>query len=126
MYATLFGVTKSTLLLAIRNNHLIGWPGLTIASVNKYLQETPATAKGHLDQHRMNLGSTTSTSIIHNTPCIRNHFEPTKQLPPSLIIAETRKHISTLLVHSPIHPPVALLTYSYFMITIAKLSLPSL
>ena len=61
-HATLFSPTKSTLLVAIRNNHLMGWPGLTIANANKYLQETLATAKGHLDQHRMNLRSTSNTS----------------------------------------------------------------
>ena len=61
LHATLGSPSKSTLLHAIRNNHLIGWPGLTIDNVNKYLTETPATAKGHLDQHRQNLQSTNET-----------------------------------------------------------------
>ena len=51
LHATLGSPSKSLLLHAIRNNHLIGWPGLTLENVNKYLDETPATAKGHLDQH---------------------------------------------------------------------------
>ena len=67
MHVTLFSPTKSTLLTTIRNNHLIGWPGLTIVNVNKYLQETPATAKGHLDQHQMNLQSTSSAPTILDT-----------------------------------------------------------
>ena len=62
LHATLGSPSKSTLLHAIRNNHLIGWPGLTVKNVNKYLTETPATAKGHLDQHRKNLQSTTNTN----------------------------------------------------------------
>ena len=60
IHASLFSPSKSTLLQAIRNNNLIGWPGLTIANVQKNLTETPATAKGHLDQHRSNIQSTTS------------------------------------------------------------------
>ena len=61
LHATLGSPSKSTLLHAIRNNHLIGWPGLTVKNVNKYLNATPATAKGHLDQHCQNLQSTTET-----------------------------------------------------------------
>ena len=52
LHAALFSPAKSTLLKAIHNNHFIGWPGLTTANVTKFLDETPATAKGHLDQHK--------------------------------------------------------------------------
>ena len=58
LHAALFSPSKSTLLQAIRNNNLIGWPGLTVDNVTKYLSETPATAKGHLDQHKTNIRST--------------------------------------------------------------------
>ncbi len=51
LYATLFSPSKSTLLQAVMNNNFLGWPGLTFENVTKYLSETPATAKGHLDQH---------------------------------------------------------------------------
>ena len=65
LHAALFSPAKSTLLKAIKNNHFIGWPGLNVKNVEKYLLETPATAKGHLDQHRSNLQSTNikSTSM---------------------------------------------------------------
>ena len=81
---TLFSHTKSTLLVAIRNNHLIGCPGLTIANANKHLQETPATTKGHLDQHRMNLRSTTNTT---NLQIVHDYSEPyrTKQTIATLV-----------------------------------------
>ena len=69
IHATLFSPSKSTLLNAIRNGLLSGWPGLTLDNVNKYLAKTTATAKGHLDQHRMNLQSTTRPrSHLHSPP----------------------------------------------------------
>ena len=76
LHATLFSPSKSTLLQAIRNNHLIGWPGLTVENVNKYLDETPATAKGHLDQHRKNLQSTgkhNSNDLTQAEPFEKTH-----------------------------------------------------
>ena len=65
-----------TLIHAIRNNHLLGWPGLTIENVNKYLTETPATAKGHLDQHRQN---TQSTKTINKPYYVNNDILPTTE-----------------------------------------------
>ena len=84
------------MLQAIHNNHLLDWPGLTIENVNKYLDETPATAKGHLDQHRMNIKSTKITStepigkfrtnqtiatIIDNTKLTKAYFDLTGPFP---------------------------------------------
>ena len=66
VHAALFSPSKFTLLKALRNNNFIGWPGLTTQNVEKNLDETVATAKGHLDQERSNLRSTTS-SILDNT-----------------------------------------------------------
>ena len=74
LHATLFSPSKSTLLQAIRNGLLGGWPGLTCANVTKYLTETTATAKGHLDQHRMNLQST-NHQTSHNH-LLSNDFSP--------------------------------------------------
>ncbi len=58
LHAALFSLAKSTIIKALQNNHFTGWPVCTPDNVHKYLQDTPATAKGHLDQHRKNLQST--------------------------------------------------------------------
>ena len=71
LHAARFSPTTTTLLQAIHNNHLLGWPGLTTANVKKYLQETPATAKGHLDQHKKNIQSTKNIQqMLHNDDII--------------------------------------------------------
>ena len=62
LHASLFSPTKSTLLTAIKNGNFIGWPGFSFENASKHLSETPATAKGHLDQHRQNLQSTKHSS----------------------------------------------------------------
>ena len=58
LLASLYNPTKYTLLQAIKSVNFIGWTGFTSDNANKLLNETPATAKGHLDQHRNNLQST--------------------------------------------------------------------
>lgn len=55
---TLFGPTEATLRTAIRNKHLITWPGLTQELLTKGLPQSEATAKGHMKQQRQNLQST--------------------------------------------------------------------
>jgi hypothetical protein len=37
-------------LQAVKNGHLITWPGLTEQAVNKHLKLTPATAMDHMNQ----------------------------------------------------------------------------
>ena len=54
---TLFGPTEATLRTAIRNKHLITWPGLTQELLTKGLPQSEATAKGHMKQQRQNLQS---------------------------------------------------------------------
>lgn len=49
IYASLFSPTKSTLLQAIKNKNLITFPGLTYKNAKRYLKETIAIAKGHLE-----------------------------------------------------------------------------
>ena len=61
LHACLFSPRIQTLLQAIKNNNMITWPGLTIRNVKKYMKETIATAKGHLDKNRKNLRSTKKT-----------------------------------------------------------------
>ena len=58
IYASLFSPKKSTLLEAIKNNNLSTFPGLTYKNAQRYINETIATAKGHLDRTRKNERST--------------------------------------------------------------------
>jgi hypothetical protein len=48
----MFSPTLTTLQHAIRNNHLVGFPGLTLSALRDFPPTTVATAKGHLDQNR--------------------------------------------------------------------------
>jgi hypothetical protein len=79
----MFSPTKSALLQAVKNGHLITWPGLTEQAINKYLKMMPATAMGHLNQRRQNIRSTSKASITSDmedealTPTglgSKNHF----------------------------------------------------
>ena len=53
-----FSPTKSTLIKAIKNDQLLGVPGLTVDAVNKHLPTSTATIKGHMHRERKNLRST--------------------------------------------------------------------
>jgi hypothetical protein len=46
------------MLQAVKDGHLITWPGLTEDAINKHLKLTPATAMGHINQRRQNIRST--------------------------------------------------------------------
>jgi hypothetical protein len=59
----MFSPTKSALLQAVKNGHLIACPGLTEQAINNNLKMTPATAMGHLHQSRQNIWSTSKASI---------------------------------------------------------------
>jgi hypothetical protein len=59
----LFSPTKSALLQAVKDGHLIMWPGLTEDAIHKHLKLTPATAMGHMNQRRQNIRSTSKTLI---------------------------------------------------------------
>jgi hypothetical protein len=67
LHKSLFSPTKSAMLQAVKDSHLITWPGLTEDSINKHLKLTPATAMGHMNQRRQNIRST-SKSPIANSP----------------------------------------------------------
>jgi hypothetical protein len=54
----LFSPTKSAMLQAVKDGHLITWPGLMEDSINKHLKLMPATAMGHMNQRRQNIRST--------------------------------------------------------------------
>jgi hypothetical protein len=58
LYKALFIPTKSALLQAVKNGHIVTWPGLTEEAIHKHLKFTPATAMGHMNQRRQNIRST--------------------------------------------------------------------
>jgi hypothetical protein len=63
LHKYLFSPTKSALLQAVKNGHLVTWPGLTEEALNKHLKLTPATAMEHMNQRRQNIRSTSKTPI---------------------------------------------------------------
>jgi hypothetical protein len=58
LHKAVFSPTKATMLQAVKDGHLITWPGLTEDAINKHLKLTPATAMGHMNQRRQNIRST--------------------------------------------------------------------
>ena len=60
LHAVCFSPSPSTWIEAIKRNYFITWPGSTAKAVRKYLTESPATAKGHLDQIQKNQQSSKS------------------------------------------------------------------
>jgi hypothetical protein len=56
------------MLQAVKDGHLITWPGLTEDAINKHLKLTPATAMGHMNQRRQNIRSTLMAPIEKQQP----------------------------------------------------------
>jgi hypothetical protein len=56
------------LLQAVKDGHLITWPGLTEDASHKHLKLTPATAMGHMNQRRQNIRSTSKVPIADVPP----------------------------------------------------------
>jgi hypothetical protein len=56
------------MLQAVKDGHLITWPGLTEDAVNKHLKLTPATAMGHMNQGLQNIRSTSKAPIEKQQP----------------------------------------------------------
>jgi hypothetical protein len=67
-----------TLCKAIDNGQLIGFPNITARMVRKYLPESTATAKGHLNRTRKGLRSTTK-GIIKRESDVKIDFTPNKE-----------------------------------------------
>jgi hypothetical protein len=63
LHKALFNPTKAAMLQAVKDGHLITWPGLTEDAINKHLKLTPATAMGHMNQRRQNIRSTSKATI---------------------------------------------------------------
>jgi hypothetical protein len=51
------------MLQAVKDGHLITWPGLTEDAINKHLKLTQATAMEHMNQRRQNIRSTSKAPI---------------------------------------------------------------
>jgi hypothetical protein len=62
-HKALLSPTKYALLQAVKDGHLITWPGLTEDAIHKHLKLTPATDMGHMNQRRQNIRSTSKTPI---------------------------------------------------------------
>jgi hypothetical protein len=58
LHKAMFSPTKSAILQAVKNGHLVTWPGLTEKTINNNLKLTPGTTMGHMDQRRQNIRST--------------------------------------------------------------------
>jgi hypothetical protein len=56
------------MLQAVKDGHLITWPGLTEDAINKHLKLAPATAMGHMNQRRQNIRSTSKAPIEKQQP----------------------------------------------------------
>jgi hypothetical protein len=56
------------MLQAVKDGHLIIWPGLTEDAINKHLKLTSATAMGHMKQRRQNIRSTSKETIEKQQP----------------------------------------------------------
>jgi hypothetical protein len=50
LHKALFSPAKSALLQAVKNGHLVTWPGLTEEAIHKHLKLTLTTAMGHMCQ----------------------------------------------------------------------------
>lgn len=64
LHACCFYPTIPTFIKAIKNNHFLSWPGLTVKLVKKYLDPSVTTAKGHLRQEQQGLQSTHADSTL--------------------------------------------------------------
>ena len=58
LHQCLFSPPTGTLVSAIHNNQLKQWPSLTAPAVRRYIQEAPATSKGHMKRPKQDTRST--------------------------------------------------------------------
>jgi hypothetical protein len=63
LHKSIFSPTKSALLQAVKNGHLVTWTGLTEKAINKHWKLTPATTMGCMNKRRQNIRSTSETKI---------------------------------------------------------------
>jgi hypothetical protein len=63
LYKALFSPTKSALLQAVKDGHMITWSGLTEDAINKHLKLTPVKAMVHMNQRSQIIRSTSKTPM---------------------------------------------------------------
>jgi hypothetical protein len=63
LHKSMFSPTKYAFLQAVKNGHLVIWPGLTETAINKHLKLTPATTMGHMNQTHQHIRSTSKAPI---------------------------------------------------------------
>jgi hypothetical protein len=68
LHKVLFSPTKSAMLQAVKDGHLVTWPGLTEDAISKHLKLTPTTAMGHMNQRRQSIRSTSKAPIEKQQP----------------------------------------------------------
>jgi hypothetical protein len=68
LHKALLSPTKAEMLQAVKEGHLITWPGLTEDAINKHLKLTPATAMVHMNHRRQNIRSTSKAPIEKQQP----------------------------------------------------------
>jgi hypothetical protein len=72
LHKALFSPTKAAMLQAVKDGHLITWPGLTEDAINKHLKLKPATAMGHMNQRRQNIRSTSKAPPAQQQPPVKD------------------------------------------------------
>jgi hypothetical protein len=72
LHKALFSPTKAAMLQAVKDGHLITWPGLTGDAINKHLKLTTATAMGHMNQRRQNIRSTSKAPDKKQQPPVKD------------------------------------------------------
>ena len=80
--AACFSPTKRTFVDGIKRNAFASWPVLAVELVNKYLQRTEATIKGHIIQHYKD---TQSTRLKYEVPIMN------QQSPPEILTEQTNQ-----------------------------------
>ena len=58
LHQCLYSPPIKTLIVAVNNNQLDTWPGLTARAIRRNLSDAPATAKGHMKRPRQGIRST--------------------------------------------------------------------
>ena len=66
-HKTCFSPVQSTWVRVIEDNFIMLWPGLTKQRVNRHLEKSEATVKGHMHQQRQNVRSTSINEKIQTS-----------------------------------------------------------
>jgi hypothetical protein len=68
LHKALFSPTKSALLQAVKNGHMVTWPGLTEDAIHKHLRLTSSPVMGHMNQRHQHIRSNSKTQIADVPP----------------------------------------------------------